>query len=452
MPLHEVAALRDPLRRGRLSRPAADRRRDPQASSSSSATTGRRRPSSTSPLRSRAACTEPAARRDVPPHPRRGRGRPRPGGQITRRRSWYRGFVAEEIVRFQAREWLDSSGERHAGLLAEDDLREWAPSWEEPLSVDYHGYEVFKAGPWSQAPVFLQQLRLLEGFDLAAHGPREAEYIHTITECAKLAFADREAWYGDPDFTDVPLDDAALARLRGGAARGCSARSRRPSCGRAAKAGTRGSPRRSSDAPLAPGVGEPNAGRHRPPRRRRPLGEHGLGDAERRLALGRAGHPVARLLPRHARADVLARGGPAELARAGEATAHDALADDGRARRRALPRARHARRRPAGPVDAPRLPRPRPLRPRPPGRDRRAEPPHRGVPVELLSARDAARGTSRSRSASARRRSRAAERGHEVEVSGPWSLGRVSSVAREPDGILKAGANPRGQQGYAAGR
>src|SRR3954452_13944583 len=93
---------------------------------------------------------------------------------------WYRGFVAEEIVRFQEREWLDSSGERHAGLLAEDDLRDWAPSWEEPLSVNYHGYEVFKAGPWSQAPVFLQQLRLLEGFDLGAMGHASAEWVHTI--------------------------------------------------------------------------------------------------------------------------------------------------------------------------------------------------------------------------------------------------------------------------------
>ena len=62
---------------------------------------------------------------------------------------------------------MDSSGERHAGLLSADDLASWEPRWEEPVSVDYHGYEVFKAGPWSQAPVFLQQLRLLEGFDLA---------------------------------------------------------------------------------------------------------------------------------------------------------------------------------------------------------------------------------------------------------------------------------------------
>src|SRR5207247_7250769 len=105
-------------------------------------------------------------------------------------------------------------------------------------------------------------------------------------------------------------------------------------------------------------------------------------------ALARSRDPFARLSPRHASADVLARGRPAELARARQATAHHALADDCRPRRRVLSGSRHARGRPAGPVDAARLPRPRPPRPRPPGRDRRAEPPHRGVPVELLPARE----------------------------------------------------------------
>ena len=119
--------------------------------------------------------------------------------------AWYRGFVADAILAFQEREWMDSSGVRHQGLLAEEDLRDWTATYETPLSVDYHGLTVLKAGPWSQAPVFLQQLRLLEGFDLRAMGHASAEYVHTVTECAKLAFADREAWYGDPDFVDVPL-------------------------------------------------------------------------------------------------------------------------------------------------------------------------------------------------------------------------------------------------------
>src|SRR5262249_13167142 len=69
------------------------------------------------------------------------------------------------------------------------------------------GWRVAKTGPWGQGPVFLQQLALLDGFDLAEGG----EFVHTVVECAKLAFADREAWYGDPDFFDVPLDQLLSA-------------------------------------------------------------------------------------------------------------------------------------------------------------------------------------------------------------------------------------------------
>ena len=149
-PVVPAIGRRDPQRRGALPRRLDDVRRGLPA---------RRR--------SRARCTGTRARRDVPATYEASASRP---DADRRGDAWYRGFVAEEILRFQEREWLDSSGERHAGLLAEDDLAEWAPPWEEPLSVDYHGYDVFKAGPWSQAPVFLQQLRLLEGFDLAAMG------------------------------------------------------------------------------------------------------------------------------------------------------------------------------------------------------------------------------------------------------------------------------------------
>ncbi|HEX7581748.1 MAG TPA: gamma-glutamyltransferase, partial [Gaiellaceae bacterium] len=174
--------------------------------------------------------------------------------------AWYRGFVADAFIAFQEREWMDSSGERHAGLLAEDDLRDWTPSYEQPLAVDYHGVTVLKAGPWSQAPVFLQQLRLLEGFDLAGMGHASAAYVHTVTECAKLAFADREAWYGDPDFSDVPMEtllsrayaddrrtlvgDDSSGDLRPGAPDGREPRLAAPV----------------GSAPLAPGVGEPTRG------------------------------------------------------------------------------------------------------------------------------------------------------------------------------------------------
>ena len=120
---------------------------------------------------------------------------------------WYRGWVAEALVNFQGQAWMDSSGERHAGLLGEKDLRSWQPTYEAPVATVYQGLTVFKPGPWSQGPVFLQQLRLLDGFDLPAMGHGSAKYIHTVTECAKLAFADREAWYGDPVFVDVPVPE-----------------------------------------------------------------------------------------------------------------------------------------------------------------------------------------------------------------------------------------------------
>jgi len=122
------------------------------------------------------------------------------------RDAWYRGFVAEEVDAFVRTETMDTSGRRHAGFLSADDLARYEARWEEPLSLDYHGHTVFKTGPWGQGPVFLQQLALLEGFDIAEMGVASADLVHTVVECAKLAFADREAWYGDPDFFDVPLD------------------------------------------------------------------------------------------------------------------------------------------------------------------------------------------------------------------------------------------------------
>jgi len=127
------------------------------------------------------------------------------------RQAWYDGFVAEEIGKFAAREAMDVTGEPHRGLLTAHDLATWHARLEEPATYDYAGLTVCKTGPWGQGPVFLQQLALLEGFDLAAMGPGSAEYIHTVTESAKLAFADREAWYGDPGFTDVPLADLLSA-------------------------------------------------------------------------------------------------------------------------------------------------------------------------------------------------------------------------------------------------
>jgi gamma-glutamyltranspeptidase / glutathione hydrolase len=120
------------------------------------------------------------------------------------RRAFYDGFVAGAIGEYLARaEVMDVTGEPHRGLLAADDLARWRASTEPPVTGEYAGLTVCKTGPWGQGPVFLQQLALLAGFGLGAMEP--VEYIHTVVECAKLAFADREAWYGDPRCADVPM-------------------------------------------------------------------------------------------------------------------------------------------------------------------------------------------------------------------------------------------------------
>jgi gamma-glutamyltranspeptidase/glutathione hydrolase len=119
---------------------------------------------------------------------------------------WYRGEVAEKIVSFMEKtEVRDASGKKHKGLLTKEDFAAWKPEADEPASVDYHGLTVYKCGPWTQGPVFLQQLRLLEGYDLKKLGHNSAGYVHTVIEAAKLAFADRERFYGDPKFVEVPL-------------------------------------------------------------------------------------------------------------------------------------------------------------------------------------------------------------------------------------------------------
>jgi gamma-glutamyltranspeptidase/glutathione hydrolase len=121
---------------------------------------------------------------------------------------FYRGFVAEHVGRWcTTQEVMDTSGRRHRGLLDADDLARWEPTVERPVSVDHAGVTVHKTGPWGQGPAMLEALRLLEGVDLRAMGHLSDEWVHTVVECEKLALADREAWYGDPDHVDVPLAD-----------------------------------------------------------------------------------------------------------------------------------------------------------------------------------------------------------------------------------------------------
>jgi gamma-glutamyltranspeptidase/glutathione hydrolase len=119
--------------------------------------------------------------------------------------AFYRGFVAEAIEAHCRKPAMDESGERHAGLLTASDLAAWKVRVEPPTTLTFGGTTVHKTGPWGQGPVFLQQLSVLRGLDLEGMGFLSADYIHTVIESAKLAFADREAWYGDPDFADIPL-------------------------------------------------------------------------------------------------------------------------------------------------------------------------------------------------------------------------------------------------------
>jgi gamma-glutamyltranspeptidase / glutathione hydrolase len=365
---------------------------------------------------------------------------------------WYRGFVADAFLGFQERELMDSSGERHAGLLAEADLRDWQPTIEQPLQLDYAGLTVLKAGPWSQAPVFLQQLRLLEGFDLPSLGLGSAEYVHVVTECAKLAFADREAWYGDPEFYDVPMEallsrayaderralvgDEAASELRPGSPDGREPRLATPAAG----------------APVAPGVGEPTRGdtvhldvvdRWGNMVAATPSGgwlwgapvipelgfclgtraqmfwlEEGLPNS---LEPGK--RPRTTLSP-----TLVARGGDPYLAlgtpggdQQDQWTLHTLLAHV------------HFGLDLQAAIDAP-------------GHHTEA------FPSSFYPRETRERHVSIEERAGAETADGLRARGHDVEVSAPWSLGRVSAVGRDEDGQLKAGANPRGMQGYAVGR
>jgi gamma-glutamyltranspeptidase/glutathione hydrolase len=123
------------------------------------------------------------------------------------RKVWSQGFVAAAIDRFcRTEDIMDTSGERHRGVLTGDDMARWQATIEPPLAYDYGRYTVCKPGPWAQGPVMLQQLALLKDFDLDGLDVTGAEFIHLVVEASKLAFADRETFYGDPKFEQVPME------------------------------------------------------------------------------------------------------------------------------------------------------------------------------------------------------------------------------------------------------
>ena len=407
-------------------------------SSRCSATSGRRPPTCTSPLPSPGTLhRNPQLAADVPP-PRRGGRSARGAG--TAASSPRRSSISRSASGWTARApGTAACSRRTTCATGARRSRSRSPSTTtaRPCSRQARG---------ARRPVFLQQLRLLEGFDLAAMGHASADYVHTVTECAKLAFADREAWYGDPDFVDVPID-MLLSREYADERR---APRRRRVVGRAPA-------RRRRPAPPAPVA----ARRWRPASASRRAATPSISTSSTAGGTWSSATPSggwlqgAPVIPElgfclGTRAQMFwLEEGFRTRSRRGSARGR-------RSRRRSSPatasrtRVRHAGRRPAGPVDAARLPRARRTsastsRPRStrrtttPRRSRRSFYPRETVPrhvaVEARAGGETIDGL---------RRARPRRRGIR-----PWSLGRVSAVARDPDGQLRAGANPRGMQGYA---
>ncbi len=133
------------------------------------------------------------------------------------RRIWSEGWIAERIDSFmRTEEVMDVTGRRHGGLLTGEDMAGWSASYDAPATYDYGRYTVCKPGPWSQGPALLQQLAILDGMGVSEMDPTGPDFVHTVVEAAKLAFADREAYYGDPDFVDVPMDTLLSAAYNAG--------------------------------------------------------------------------------------------------------------------------------------------------------------------------------------------------------------------------------------------
>ncbi len=122
------------------------------------------------------------------------------------RRVWREGFVADRIFDYLSdAKVMDVSGQRNAGVMTRADMANWEATYEDTLTYEYHGWTVHKTHAWSQGPVLLQTLAILKGIDLGSMDPNGSEFVHTVIEAMKLAYADREAYYGDPDHSDIPM-------------------------------------------------------------------------------------------------------------------------------------------------------------------------------------------------------------------------------------------------------
>jgi len=345
---------------------------------------------------------------------------------------WYEGFVADEIDRFVASE---------GGLLTGADMAAWRATVEPVVTLDYRGLTACKTLPWAAGPVGLQQLALLEGYDLAELS--NAEFVHVVTECAKLALADRDALYGD---CEVPMD-VLLSPEYNGDRRTLVGDSAAAACGP-------GRGRLPSVPELAATAGS---------------GEPGRGDTVHLDVADRFGNmisatpsggwlhssPVIPKLgwPLGTRAQMfwLEEGLPSSLQPGARPRT---TLSPGLALRQGEPYLAWGT----------------------PGGDQQEQwalhvfVRHVDLGMNLQEAIDAPefhtdhlissffpRGlVPRSLALESRFDSRTVaeleRRGHDITLHPSWSLGRVTAVAREPDGLLRAGANPRGMQGYAVGR
>ncbi len=383
------------------------------------------------------------------------------------RRAWYQGFVAEAIDAYlREAEVLDSTGSRHRGVLRGEDLAAWQATEDRPLSFAYGGVEVLKTGPWGQGPVFLQQLSLLAAHDLRGLDPCGPDLVHLVVETCKLAMADREAWYGDPAFTaDLTPDlldsdyagtrrhlvgERASGELRPGSPGGRAARL--PRVGYADQTGTVADPA-TGDPTFQPSGGPavrgdtchldvadrwgnlvsatPSGGWLQSSPAIPGLG-FCLGTRAQIFTLD-AGHPNT-LAPRKRPRTTLS---PNLALREGEPWL--AFGTPGADQQDQWSLTFFVRLLATGwdlqrVIDLPMFHT---------NAFPRSFAPHDWEPRSLLledrfdpAVIDELR-----------------RRGHQVQVQGPWSLGRLSAVARDDEtGLLRAGANPRGMQGYAVGR
>jgi gamma-glutamyltranspeptidase/glutathione hydrolase len=383
------------------------------------------------------------------------------------RRTWREGFVAEALAAQSALPTMDTSGERHSGTMTGEDLAAWSATYETPVTYDWNGWTVAKAGPWSQGPVFLQQLALLAD-DMPEYG--SAEYVHTLVEGTKLAMADREAWYGDA--ADVPLEDllsaeyndarraligeTASAELRPGRPGG-----RQPRLSAHALKVAAGAPEQAAGA----GAGEPTVQRNGATR-----GDTCHVDVVDRWGNMIAATPSGGWLQSNPVVPSLGfpLGTRLQMARL-EPGLPNSLTPGRRPRTTLSPSLAS---RGGTPVMAFGTP----------GGDQQdqwslhfflalAALPHVRGGLDLQGAIDAPDWHTDSfpgsfyprgmRPGSVTVESRIGEeviaelrrRGHDVTVGDPWSLGRMCAVARDPEsGVLSAAANPRAMQGYASGR